>query len=189
MKGFPCPVDRLEWIDSNNNSCSIDTHTRSVSKGLFEICKELRLIPADAQSSQFHLPKLVELASSHPAFESQTLLEELASEYNVRIVYLPKFHCELSPIEGVWAHEKQFIRKHTDQSFEALRKLLVKSRDNLKTHYLIPKLWRRYWRTVEAYKRGENFLTILSNYFGVKCKVDVAGHRAIQPHIRSNVSM
>ena len=73
---------------------------------------------------------------------------------------------------------KQFIRKNTDQSFDALRKLLVESRNALYAHYLIPKLWRRFWRTIESYKKGENFLKILKDHFGVKCETGI-GHRQI----------
>jgi transposase len=31
--------------------------------------------------------------------------------------YLPKYHCEISTIEGVWRHEKSFSRKFNDQKF------------------------------------------------------------------------
>ena len=100
---------------------------------------------------------------NHPAFGIDTNLIILAAKYGRNIIYLPKFHSELSPIEGVWAHEKQYIRKNTDQSFQAFRKLLSESRENLNSHFLIQKLWRRFWRTVEDYSNKINFLDILTN--------------------------
>jgi hypothetical protein len=145
------------------------------------IMKELKLISNDAVSSQYLLPRLIEIAKKHPAFEIDTNLSILAANNNVNINYLPKFHSELSPIEGVWAHQKVFIRKNTDQTFQALRKLLPESRQNLECHILIPKLWRRFWRTVEDYSKGVDFLDILTNHFGLKCKVECVGHRQIQP--------
>ncbi len=114
------------------------------SKGLFVIAKELELIPADAKSSDYLLPALVEIVKKHPAFDIQTNLSRLANDYGIIINYLPKFHSELSPIEGVWSYEKFFIRKHTDQTFPTMRKLLHESRGNLFNHCLIPKLWRRF---------------------------------------------
>lgn len=189
-KGFFCPVDRLEWIDEINKSLVIETHLQNgESKGLFQICKELKLIPDNAESKNYKMNTLVELSKKHPAFDVKSFLIEKATKYNVIINYVPKFHSELSTIEGVWAHQKQYIRKNTDQSFECLRKLLVESRNNLKKHPLIPKLWRRFWRTIEAYENGVPFLNILKNYFGVKTEVKLVGHRQIQPFKSSLVEL
>ena len=41
----------------------------------------------------------------------------------VKIIFLAKFHCELSPIKGFWAHEKQFINETIDQTYSTVRKL------------------------------------------------------------------
>jgi len=149
----------------------------------------LKLIPDDSKYSTYSLKRLVELACTHKAFETKSILSELASKYNIKIIYIPKFHSELSPIEGVWAHEKQYIRKNTDQTFASLRKLLNESRSNLYNHHLIPKLWRRFWRTLEAYNKGEDFLKILNDHFGVKCQVGTVGHRQIQPYFYLNIEL
>ncbi len=188
--GYSCPVDQLEWKDDNNNNKKIKTRYKNGdSKGLFEICKELGLIPKKATSAAHTLPRLQELALNHPAFESKTFLSELASKYSVNIIYLPKFHCELSPIEGVWAHQKQHIRKNTDQSFDSLRKLLVESRNNLRDHVLIPKLWRRFWRTIDAYRNGNSFVSILTEFFGVKCEEESGDHRRIGIYANSTIQL
>ena len=149
--------------------------------------KELKLIPNDAVSSQYLLPRLIDIAKSHSAFEIDTNLSILAAKHKVNINYLPKFHSELSPIEGIWAHQKLFIRKNTDQTFQALRKLLGESRENLENHILIPKLWRKFWRTVEDYSNKMDFLDILKNHFGLKCKVECVGHRQIQPVTKTKI--
>ncbi len=39
---------------------------------------------------------------------------------DVRIVCLPKFHCELNPIEIFWAHLINDFRKNNDQSSNAV---------------------------------------------------------------------
>ena len=51
------------------------------------------------------------MVKKHPAFDIDTNLTILAKKYDIIINYLPKFHSEFSPIEGVWAYEKVFIRK------------------------------------------------------------------------------
>ena len=52
----------------------------------------------------------------------------LASKYNVKIIYCPKYHCELNAIEGLWCNQKVFVRSRTDQSFEKMIKLIADSR-------------------------------------------------------------
>ena len=46
----------------------------------------------------------------------KTRVEELI------LVFLPKFHCELNPIEHVWYHAKQFTSSYYDYSFPNLKK-------------------------------------------------------------------
>ena len=51
--------------------------------------------------SNFSLPKLRELLSSHQAFdEKNTALIELATSFWCKTIWNPKYHCELNPIEG-----------------------------------------------------------------------------------------
>ena len=83
----------------NNNTLTLDCfYEDGTSKGLFVIAKELELIQADAKSTDYTLPKLVELVKKHPAFDIDTNLTILAKKYDKIINYLPKFHSELSPI-------------------------------------------------------------------------------------------
>ena len=93
---------------------------------LFQIPFVLDLIPFDAKSSIFFITELIEIAKSHPAFEIDSNLSILEKLYKVKIIFLPKFHCELSQIEGLWAQEIEFLSKNIDQKFPT-----GKSRKNL----------------------------------------------------------
>lgn len=42
-------------------------------------------------------------------------------------LYLPKFHCELNPIERVWCHAKKHTRAHSNGSIVRLRKIVPES--------------------------------------------------------------
>ena len=86
----------------------------SLSKGQFEILKEIKIIRNDAKSVDYLLQRLFDLAKNHQAFKIETKLNILAKQIGVNIIYLPKFYLELSPLEEIWAHEKQYIRKKTD---------------------------------------------------------------------------
>ncbi len=126
------------------------------------------------------LPNLRDLMRTHPAFKANTKLEILAEKYNVKIVYLPKFHCELSPIEGLWAFQKQYVRKFNNQTnFSDFKDLFLRSRDIVSNNNLVKKLWRRFWRTIFAYKQGLSYGEVLKLYFGSKSKENILEHRRI----------
>ena len=98
--GGYCPLEKLEWLDENNNSKDLNLYfndgpLEGQSKGLKQISIELGL-----NLQHLKLDDLKNELKMHPAFVSRTKLEILAEKYNVKIIFCPKFHCELNPIEG-----------------------------------------------------------------------------------------
>ena len=87
---------------------------------------------------------------NHPIFKPTTKLEDLAKKYKIKIIFLPKFHCELNPIEGVWCYLKQYVRKRTNCNFDTMLYLISESRTVFTTKQIYKKLWRRFWRVVAA---------------------------------------
>jgi transposase len=173
----------LKWLDEENNQNTLDCYFPQMSenygksKGLYEIAKELGVVQNNQRVS---LPNLRDLLRDHPAFKTKTKLELLADKYNVKIIYLPKFHCEMNPIEGFWAYQKQYVRRHNKQTnFDSFRSVFNQARDATKTTNLNEKLWRRFWRTIQAYKDGLTYGDILKLYFGSKSKENVLEHRRI----------
>jgi hypothetical protein len=58
--------------------------------------------------------------SCQPDFEARdSIIENLARELGSKVIFLPKFHCELNPIEQCWGHAKQHYRKLPASSTEA----------------------------------------------------------------------
>jgi transposase len=166
--GFNCPVERLEWIAEQNNRTYLDCYfvngdgQRGKCRGLYEIAIELGLIQ---RNTKIMLPALRDILRSHPAFSVQTKLETLAKRYNVKIIYLPKFHCVMNPIEGMWAYQKQYLRKANDQSnFENFKSLFMQSRELAKQNTLYCKLRRRFWRTCFAYEKGLTYGDVLDSF-------------------------
>ena len=41
-----------------------------------------------------------------------------------KVMFIPKFHCEINPIERVWCHAKQYTRAHCDYSFQGLEQIM-----------------------------------------------------------------
>ena len=95
----------------------------------------------------------------------------------VKVIYLPKYHCELNPIEGLWCLQKQFIRSRTDQTFNKMM-LLDESRQEYINKNLNQKLIRRFWRALDAYNKGDSYFDVLTRFFG-NCKEKVESHRKI----------
>jgi transposase len=48
----------------------------------------------------------------------------------MKIIYCPKYHCELNAIEGLWCHQKAYVRSRSDQTFDKMIKLISESRIN-----------------------------------------------------------
>ena len=67
---------------------------------------------------------------SHIAFsDKNTNLEKLAKRYKINIIWCPKYHCELNPIEGLWCDLKRYVRKHNKQDINKLLNLILDAMD------------------------------------------------------------
>ena len=110
----------------------------------------------------------------------KTLLEELGEKYGVKIIYCPKFHCELNAIEGLWCYMKRYVRDKTDQTYRRMKELINISRDIFKTKRIGAKLIRRFWNTIIAYSGNKTHIEILTKFFGEKCKDTIVSHTKIR---------
>ena len=55
-------------------------------------------------------------------------LENLAKEYEIDIIFFPKYHYELNPIEGAWCQMKNYFRRVNNQDAKALVPLVKEAR-------------------------------------------------------------
>jgi hypothetical protein len=92
--------------------------------------------------------------SSHPNFRAQkSLLEETISTAGHLCLFLPKYHCELSPIEAFWGAAKRYARSNCDYSFVGLRACVPKSLESVSL-VSIRKFFRRCEHFVQSYHLG-----------------------------------
>ena len=124
--GTNCPYEKLKWINDGMSFCVDFFDKEGKSKGLLYIVKELKLIPEDAASKDFMLDHR-EIVSKLEKFQVSSKLEKLATEFSVLIIWCPKFHCELNPIEGFWCYLKSYVRRHNDQNFLTFLPLIISS--------------------------------------------------------------
>ena len=64
-------------------------------------------------------------------------------------MFLPKFHCELNPIEQVWGQSKRYCRGHTNFTLVKLRDILNPALDSVTVD-----LMRKYFRKAREYERA-----------------------------------
>ena len=100
--GTKCPVDAIEFVDHQGQLISVSCYFengehKGKSKGLLHLANDLQV----SIHSSIKLSELRALLSKHPAFQNVTKLEKLAHKYNVKVIFVPKFHCELNAIEGI----------------------------------------------------------------------------------------
>ena len=174
----------MEWKRVENH---INCFDHGKSKDLFAIAKELGLLPDNATSSSIRLDNLRALVATHKAFETLTKLQKLAEEFGVKIIYCPKYHCELNFIEGLWCASKHFVRKYNDQSFENLNNLINLSMKNIKnliwilnSGYVFGWLWKCIIK-IKTYK------DVLQSLFGAKRSEKVVS-RQKYTHMNTNLA-
>ena len=94
-------------------------------------------------------------------------------------MFVPKFHCELNAIEGVWCYEKEFVRKYSDQTFNEMLQLIPQAKANFIENNIFIKLFRRFWKTISAYEQGQSYAKVLQLFFSNHCSQTVISHRRI----------
>lgn len=107
------------------------------------------------------------------------MLEKLARSYNIKIIWCPKFHCELNPIEGFWCFLKQYVRKKNDQDFNKLNELIMEAILEFKTKKISIKLWNRFWKCLDMYRENATYEEVLQKLFGAKSSWEVKSHKKI----------
>ena len=94
------------------------------------------------------LDELHPVLSNHPAFRTVSRLEKLSEKHQIKIVLNPKYHCELNSIEGF---QCCFVQQKSDQTFPTMFRLSPDSGVYFSERNLQYKLFRRFWRTMNAY--------------------------------------
>ena len=85
-------------------------------KGMKMILEERGIDTAKMKAADMRL-----VLSGHRDFKyEKTSLEHLMDEKGHKCYYIPKFHCELNSIEGVWGEAKRYTRANCDYSWKEL---------------------------------------------------------------------
>ena len=98
--------------------------------------------------------KLREKLQTFEDFKTQkSLLEEMVEARGHICMFIPKFHCELNPIERVWCHAKKHTRANCNGSIVRLRKLIPEGFETV-TNEMIKKFFVTCRDFEKAYREG-----------------------------------
>ena len=92
---------------------------------------------------------------------------------------LPKFHCELNPIERVWAQAKKYSKAYCNNSIRSLRNTIHPALDsvtleNVQNHF---RKVRHYMFAYLGVPGGSNLEKLVKDY-----KKAILSHRRISEH-------
>lgn len=72
--------------------------------------------------------ELLKIARQHKSKFKKYVVDKMAERRNITVLRLPPYHCELNPIELIWAQMKSYVaRKNTSYKIQAVRELLYES--------------------------------------------------------------
>ena len=92
--------------------------------------------------------------SYHEDFiNEKTTVEHYVDSRGHIAVFLPKFHCELNPIERVWGHSKRYCRAYTNFTLMKLRQIIDPALESVSLD-LIRKFFRKARDYEKAYLEG-----------------------------------
>lgn len=121
-----------------------------IPKGLRRVLEERGIDTKNMAADEMR-----KVLGSHPDFKNEkSSIERFLVEDKGHITYmLPKFHCELNPIERVWAQAKRYTRAYCKYSIVSLRKTVVPALESV-SHDSIQNHFRKVRHYLFAYLEG-----------------------------------
>ena len=145
-----------------------------IPKGLWIVLEEQGI-----DTSGMNGDTMREVLKSHPDFKNEKCrIERLLTDEHGHIAYfLPKYHCELNPIERVWAQSKKYSKAYCNYSLTSLRNNIVPALESvplesIKKHF--NKVRHYMFAYLEGLSGGQELETLVKQY-----KKEVKSHRRI----------
>ena len=147
---------------------------QGVAKGLRVVLEERGVDTRSMGADQMR-----ETLKSFPDFKFEiSRIQRLLTEENGHIVYmLPKYHCELNPIERVWAQAKRYTKAYCKYNIQSLRNNIVPALDTVtmeNVHNHFRKIRHYMFAYLEGIPGGSDLENLVKKY-----KQIIKSHRRI----------
>ena len=120
-------------------------HPQRIAKGLIEVLTE-----RGCYNRKMKLEDMRKEIASHPDFiNEKTKLEHYINSRGHAFLFIPKYHCEMNPIERCWSQAKRHTRAYCNYSITGLRKNIPRALDNVSLENI-----QNYFRRVRDYMYG-----------------------------------
>ena len=97
---------------------------------------------------EMNADRMQQVVGSHPDFKNdKSSIEQFLEEKGCIMYMLLKFHCELNPIERVWAQLKRCTMAYCKYSIVSLQKLIIPVLETVTLENM-----QNYFRGSEAYR-------------------------------------
>ena len=123
----------------------------AVPKGMKRVLEERGINTATLRGDD--MQKI--LANHKDLKNEKTIIESFLTDKGHVALFLPKFHCELNPIERVWGEAKRYSRTYTNFTLQRLRNQLPDALDSVSTT-TIRKYVRKGRYDERAYAEGHH---------------------------------
>ena len=81
--------------------------------------------------------------------KEKTSIEHFVEGHGHLALFLPKFHCELNPIERVWGHSKRYCRAYSNFTLVKLRQIINPALESVSLDLI-----RKFYRKARDYERA-----------------------------------
>lgn len=87
---------------------------------------------------------------------------KIAERYNHQLFYTPSYHCELQPIEGVWAAVKgEVASSGSHPNLLSIRNTLLNAFKEKINSKVIVGLWRRTLKYAKEYRETDEYAQLI----------------------------
>ena len=135
--------------DTMWNGCVQHMVQNGVAKGMRKVLEEQGVNVTGMKADDMRKT----LKSMHDFKYEKKKVEKLVTDRGHHCIFIPKYHCELNPIERVWGHAKQYTCTHCDYSFPGLKRTIGPALNSVSTD-LMRKYFRRVREYASAYREG-----------------------------------
>ena len=120
-----------------------------IPKGMKQILEERGINTATLKGPDMRI-----ILANHNDFRSEkTIIESYLTGRGHAVHFIPKFHCEMNPIERVWGQAKRYTRTYTNFTLPGLRNIIAPALDSV-TVDNIRKFFRKARDYEKAYREG-----------------------------------